>query len=226
MPHPLPHPPPPPHPIGPTRPGATRLRSARWGPPLVLAVGLALTAGATGEPAARPAAGPEEDAGPRVVVARGGDPGPATPLLPPVSGAGPEDVDRGFAAPVRPWGSGHRGVDVAAPGGRVTSPAAGTVRFVGAVVGRGVVTIEHPDGTLSSFEPVDSSLVPGQAVAAGQEIGTVAPVLHCPVRCVHWGLRREDAWQVGAARYDRYLDPLIALGWSGPSVLWPQDPPA
>ncbi|WP_248125807.1 peptidoglycan DD-metalloendopeptidase family protein [Micrococcus lacusdianchii] len=187
---------------------------------------LALAAGPAGGPEGPPAAEPVEEAGSRVVVARGAASGPATPLLPPVPGAGPEDILRGFAAPVRPWGSGHRGVDVAAPGGRVTSPAAGTVRFVGAVVGRGVVTIEHPDGTLSSFEPVDSSLVPGQAVAAGQEIGTVAPVLHCPVRCVHWGLRREDAWQVGAARYDRYLDPLVALGWSGPSVLWPQDPSA
>ena len=163
---------------------------------------------------------------PRVVVARAGASGPAAPLLPPVPGAGPEDVLRGFAAPVRPWGSGHRGVDVAAPGGRVTAPAPGTVRFVGTVVGRGVVTLEHPDGTLSSFEPVDSSLVVGQAVAAGQEIGTASAAVHCPARCVHWGLRREDAWRVGAARYDRYLDPLIALGWSGPSVLWPQDPPA
>ena len=33
-------------------------------------------------------------------------------------------------------------------------------------------------------------------------------------------------WQVATAANDRYLDPLIALGWSGPSVLWPQDPPA
>lgn len=143
-------------------------------------------------------------------------------LLTPTPGAGPPDVLRGFAGPERPWSRGHRGVDLAASSGLVTAPAAGTVRFVGSVAGRGVLTLAHPDGTLSSFEPVTSDLTAGQAVAAGQEVARVQEgAAHCPVRCVHWGVRREDAWAVGAARFDRYLDPLLLLGWSGPSVLWP-----
>lgn len=140
----------------------------------------------------------------------------------PVPGAGPDDVLRVFAAPERPWGRGHRGVDLAAPDGRLVAPAAGTVRFSGAVVGRGVLTLEHADGTLSSFEPVTTDLLPGDVVLAGQDVGRVATG-HCRTRCVHWGVRREDAWVVGAARFDRYVDPLLLLGWSGPSVLWPQE---
>lgn len=213
MPQPRPHRPPP-HPA-----------SCRT-PLLVLAVVAALTAGSSAGPAAPSAPVASEAGAPRVVTARADVLGPAAPLLPPVPGAGPEDVLRGFAGPLKPWGRGHRGVDVAAPGGRVVAPAAGTVRFVGSVAGRDVLTLAHADGTLSSFEPVDSALLVGQPVAAGQEVGTVsAAALHCPVRCVHWGLRREDAWQVGAARFDHYLDPLISLGWAGPSVLWPQDGP-
>ena len=63
---------------------------------------------------------------------------------------------RAFDPPAKPWLSGHRGVDLQAAhdGAPVTSPAAGTVSFVGVVVDRPVITIDHGDGLRSSFEPV------------------------------------------------------------------------
>ena len=74
---------------------------------------------------------------------------------------------RAFDPPDKPWMSGHRGVDLGAAhdGVPVTSPAAGTVSFVGVVVDRPVITIDHGNGLRSSFEPVDSPLRTGSAVA-------------------------------------------------------------
>jgi murein DD-endopeptidase MepM/ murein hydrolase activator NlpD len=92
-------------------------------------------------------------------------------------------VLRHFDPPPKPWLSGHRGVDLgaAADGGQVTSPAAGTVSFVGVVVDRPVITIDHGNGLRSSFEPVESSLAAGAPVAAGQVIGTIRPSLLRPL---------------------------------------------
>src|SRR5512141_2213169 len=96
-------------------------------------------------------------------------PAPATgqPASPPGSWSWPLSprpaVLRVFDPPDRPWLSGHRGVDLqtAYDGAPVTSPAAGTVAFVGFVVDRPVVTIDHGNGLRSSFEPVESTLRPG-----------------------------------------------------------------
>src|SRR5690349_17646532 len=61
----------------------------------------------------------------------------------PVPGA----VVRPFAPPPTPYAAGHRGVDLAAgPSAVVGAAAAGTVRFAGAVAGRGVVVLAHADG--------------------------------------------------------------------------------
>ena len=122
-------------------------------------------------------------------------------------------VLRGFDPPPKPWLSGHRGVDLGAAGdgAQVTSPAAGTVGFVGVVVDRPVITIDHGGGLRSSFEPVDSALAVGSAVAAGQVIGTALPG-HCPAAsCVHWGVRD------GA----EYVNPLQFVMDLRPSVLLP-----
>ena len=121
-------------------------------------------------------------------------------------------VLRLFDAPAQPWSSGHRGVDLqAAPGGPVLAPAPGVVSFSGSVAGRGVLTVDHPDGLRSSFEPVSGSVEVGTDVAAGQVIGSVtAELAHCGTqRCLHWGVRRGDA----------YLNPLRLLPGSGPVVL-------
>lgn len=141
--------------------------------------------------------------------------------VPPIPGATPGDVLRPFDNPSKPWASGHRGIDLAG-GPQVVAPAAGTVKFVGQVVDRPVLTIEHADGTLSSFEPVISELEVGDAVSVGQTIGSVDPdVAHCETSCVHWGVRIPNGWHIDGAIRDLYIDPQLLLGWNKPSVLWP-----
>ena len=125
---------------------------------------------------------------------------------------------RAFDPPPKPWLSGHRGVDLRAAydGAPVTSPASGTVSFVGVVVDRPVVTIDHGNGLRSSFEPVDSELVRGAAVAKGGALGWSQPG-HCgPIPCVHWGVRRGE----------EYLNPLAFVTDLRPSVLLPPLDPA
>ena len=145
----------------------------------------------------------------------------------PVAGAAPGDVLRAFVAPERPWGRGHRGVDLAVPSGAaIRAPAAGRVVFAGVVVDRPVLTLEHADGTRSSLEPVEADVAVGAVVDAGDPVGRLAGAPpHCPRACVHWGVREPDGWRVGDAAFDRYLDPLVLIGWSGPSVLWPHAAP-
>jgi murein DD-endopeptidase MepM/ murein hydrolase activator NlpD len=126
-------------------------------------------------------------------------------------------VLRDFDPPPKPWLSGHRGVDLgtASDGVRVTSPAPGTVSFVGVVVDRPVITIDHGNGLRSSFEPVESRLAAGSMVGAGQEIGTVLPG-HCAAgSCVHWGVRRGED----------YVNPLQFVMDLRPSILLPLNSP-
>lgn len=123
-------------------------------------------------------------------------------------------VEREFDAPEARWAAGHRGVDLAAAvGAAVAAPADGRVTFAGTVVDRGVVTVTHPDGRRSSLEPVVASVAVGDAVAAGDVVGTVQDVAgHCaPRACLHWGVREGD----------RYVDPLGLLPERGPVVLLP-----
>jgi murein DD-endopeptidase MepM/ murein hydrolase activator NlpD len=123
-------------------------------------------------------------------------------------------VLRAFDPPARPWLSGHRGVDIEAAfdGAPLLSPAAGTVSFVGTVVDRPVITIDHGNGLRSSFEPVASSLTAGAAVAEGEVLGQVQAG-HCgPAhRCLHWGVRRGED----------YVNPLAFVMDLRPSVLLP-----
>ncbi|MET3144030.1 UNVERIFIED_ORG: murein DD-endopeptidase MepM/ murein hydrolase activator NlpD [Arthrobacter sp. UYEF10] len=125
-------------------------------------------------------------------------------------------VLRAFDPPDKPWMSGHRGVDLEAThdGVPVTSPESGTVSFVGVVVDRPVITIDHGGGLRSSFEPVASPLTAGTVVAKGETIGTLLPG-HCgALACVHWGVRREDA----------YVNPLEFVTDLRPSILLPLGP--
>ncbi|WP_258933668.1 M23 family metallopeptidase [Nesterenkonia pannonica] len=50
-------------------------------------------------------------------------------------------------------------------------PADGVVSFSGKVVNRQVLSINHGNGYISSFEPVDSDLTVGDRVSQGQPIG-------------------------------------------------------
>ncbi len=54
------------------------------------------------------------------------------------------------------------------PGGRRRG-GRGHVR--GAVAGRGVVVVAHPDGLRTTYEPLDAAVRPGQAVTAGTPLG-------------------------------------------------------
>lgn len=125
-------------------------------------------------------------------------------------------VLRGFDPPPKPWLSGHRGVDLDFTAGtQVVSPAAGRVSFVGVVVDRPVITIDHGGGLRSSFEPVDSTLVAGSTVMAGQVIGTAIPG-HCPAaQCLHWGVREGEDY-VNPLQFVLDLRPSILLPLSGP----------
>jgi murein DD-endopeptidase MepM/ murein hydrolase activator NlpD len=131
-------------------------------------------------------------------------------------------VLRPFEKPPRPWQRGHRGVDLAgvdlagtAPS-VVLSPADGVVSFAGTVVDRGVLSIDHGGGRVSSFEPVTTDLVRGQRVSGGQAVATLDGVGPGPPRghcggCLHWGVRVDG----------EYVDPLSFVTDRRPSVLLP-----
>ena len=81
-------------------------------------------------------------------------------------------VLRVFDAPSPNWQRGHRGVDLAGvPGQPVYAAGPGTVVFAGELAGRPVVSIAHPGGLRTSYEPVVPSVRPGQLVAAGAALG-------------------------------------------------------
>lgn len=121
-------------------------------------------------------------------------------------------VTRPFDPPPSPFAAGHRGVDL---GGTPLSPVLvagdGVVVFAGMVAGRPVVSIAHADGLRTTYEPVDPSVAGGQRVSRGSPIGTLAGGHPgCPREaCLHWGLRRGDA----------YLDPLALLRLPGLRLL-------
>ena len=118
-----------------------------------------------------------------------------------------------WVPPAQRWAQGHRGVDLdAAPAATVRAPAAGTVSFVGFVVDRPVLTLDHGGGVRSSFEPVESALVAGDRVRRGQVVGVLRGRDHCgPRTCLHWGVRRDG----------EYVNPLQFVGALEPSVLLP-----
>ena len=128
-------------------------------------------------------------------------------------------VVRVFDAPSPNWQAGHRGVDLAAnPGQPVYAAADATVIFAGLLAGRPVVSLAHPGGLHTSYEPVRAEVRAGQAVASGAVLGELlAGHAGCPaVACLHWGAM----W--GPASGADYLDPLGLLA-STPIRLKPLD---
>ena len=124
----------------------------------------------------------------------------------------PPHVSRGFEAPVDRYSPGHRGVDiVSATASEVRSPASATVRFVGRVVDRPVLTLDHGGGVLSSYEPIDSSVVAGETVERGQPLGALATGGHCAAACLHVGVRVDG----------EYVSPLLFFDRVPPSILLP-----
>ncbi|WP_105566421.1 M23 family metallopeptidase [Microbacterium halophytorum] len=115
-----------------------------------------------------------------------------------------------FAGPAHDYAPGHRGMDLAAAG-EIRSPAGGVVAFAGVVVDRPLVTIDHGDGLVTTLEPVESALSPGDAVAAGDAVGVVASGGHAPRGAVHFGVRL----------HGDYINPRLLLGGVPRAVLLP-----
>lgn len=135
---------------------------------------------------------------------------------------GSPQVVRAFHPPASRYGPGHRGVDLAAVAGTaVLAAGAGTVVFAGTVAGHGVVSVDHPGGLRTTYEPVSPTVTTGDLVARGARLGTVEPG-HPGCRaaaCLHWGARR------GPAPEQVYLDPL-RLALTRVRLLPAGDPPA
>lgn len=118
-----------------------------------------------------------------------------------------------FQAPAHRYGPGHRGVDIVSPGAStaVVAPAAGVVAFAGRVVDRGVVTVAHGGGWVTTVEPVEPTVVEGAAVAAGDPIAVLATGGHAPAGALHVGVR----W------HDEYVNPLALVREIPRAVLLP-----
>ena len=146
----------------------------------LVAVALAVTAAAAGfhiEPAA----------------------GQAVTYRPPVDAP----VTDPFRAPASPYGPGNRGIEYATvPGTIVRAIGPGTVAFAGSVAGTRYVSVDHADGLRSSYGGLASiSVVVGQALGPGAEVGRSADTLHLGVR-----------------RGDEHLDPEALFAAAAPAV--------
>ena len=136
-------------------------------------------------------------------AAAGAAPAASAPVWVAPLGA-PPVVTRGFDPLPDRFAAGHRGVDLGGtPGAAVVAAGDGVVVFAGMVAGRPVVSIAHPDGLRTTYEPVEPAVHGGQPVSGGSVIGRVLTGhAGCPVQaCLHWGLRRGEI----------YLDPLLLL---------------
>lgn len=121
-------------------------------------------------------------------------------------------VLRRFEQPRSQWSSGHRGVDLSgAVGEPVLSAGEGVVAFSGVIAGRGVITVRHPGGLRTTYEPVDQRLASATVVHQGDPIGVISSTPgHCvPLSCLHWG----------AIAGGIYRDPLSLLGLGRPILL-------
>jgi murein DD-endopeptidase MepM/ murein hydrolase activator NlpD len=102
-----------------------------------------------------------------------------------------------FSLPNGPFGAGNRGLEYRTlPGRPVRAIGSGTVRFAGRVAGERHVSIDHPDGLISSYSYLAELTVrPGQFVVTGTVVGTTTSRL-----------------QLGIRRGGDYLDPAPLLG--------------
>lgn len=121
-------------------------------------------------------------------------------------------LERPFVAPPHEYGPGHRGIDLAVLGDDVVhAPAGGAVAFSGSVAGRGILTIDHGGGLVSTLEPVESTVVAGTPVIAGAAVGHLSVGGHTAPGALHVGVRLDG----------RYINPLVLLGGVPRAVLLP-----
>jgi murein DD-endopeptidase MepM/ murein hydrolase activator NlpD len=109
-------------------------------------------------------------------------------------------VAAAYDPPEHDWLPGHRGVDLAGTSGQpVLAAGDGTVVFAGTVAGKPVVSLDHPNGLRTTYEPVTAAVSVGARVRSGVRIGVLEPGhTGCVDVCLHWGVRRGR----------EYLDPL------------------
>lgn len=118
----------------------------------------------------------------------------------------PTNVTRRAEIPAKNWQPGHRGVDLGLrPGSPVVAAGGGEVAFVGTVAGVEVVSIVHPGGLRTTYQPVRGAVSVGQRVAEGQPIGTLSRA-HTSFTGTHEGLH----WGALTGP-DTYIDPLTLL---------------
>lgn len=123
----------------------------------------------------------------------------------------PLRIDAPFVEPAHAYAAGHRGVDLAAsPAQPILAPADGVVAFSGSVAGRGVLTIDHGSGWVTTLEPVTDAPPAGSAVSRGAVVAVLGSGGHGG-RALHFGVRR----------YDRYIDPAGLIGGVPSAVLLP-----
>lgn len=120
-------------------------------------------------------------------------------------------IERAFEAPAHAYGPGHRGLDVSAGSVHLRAPADGVIAFKGAVAGRGVLTIDHGEGLVTTLEPIDATLNAGDRVRRGAAVGTISVGGHTASGTVHFGVRRDG----------EYINPLLLLGGVPRAVLLP-----
>lgn len=127
------------------------------------------------------------------------------------------EVGREFDLPDSSYGAGNRGVDLRGQvGDAVRTVAAGEVTFVGSINHVEIVVVDH-GRERSTYQPVAAAVRVGDAVIAGQQIGTLLGAgSHCPGPCLHLGRK------IG----DDYLDPLELMTTSGRfQLINPDGPP-
>lgn len=134
---------------------------------------------------------------------------PAAPIEPPLATPGtptadtvrpvPGEVTAEFDPPDRPYGSGRRGVRLAAePGELVRAARGGDVVFAGSVAGTPWVSVAHGGGLRTSYGPVTPGVRAGDSVVAGEAVGRLADA---DEDGLHWGARLQGT----------YIDPLDLL---------------
>jgi murein DD-endopeptidase MepM/ murein hydrolase activator NlpD len=114
------------------------------------------------------------------------------------------EVIRPFEAPSSPYGSGHRGIDIAAPfGSPMVAAQDGIVSFAGWIVDGLFISIDHPDGIRTTYSWLSAiGVKKGDQVVRGQVIGSTGhghPDVSTPH--LHFGAR------IGTT----YIDPMTLL---------------
>ena len=121
-------------------------------------------------------------------------------------------LEQAYIAPAHEYAAGHRGIDLRPLAGTdVLAPDAGIVAFSGVVAERGILTIDHGGGLVTTFEPIRSTLQPGSPVARGDIVGRVDVGGHAALGALHFGVRLDGD----------YINPLLLLGGVPRAVLLP-----